>query len=96
MNTKSEGKFESDYLKYCRIRGIACKKLILASEASWPDRTLLYKGKIMFMELKRKGEKPTHLQLYTLKALTDQGFYAVWSSDLDDAMFLTEQWRVAQ
>ena len=47
----------------------------------------------MFLELKKPGEKPTPLQQYTLDNLTADGFYARWSSDLEQMKRIVLDWR---
>lgn len=55
-------------------RGIALK-FISPSFAGMPDRiVLLPKGKIAFIELKRKGENPRALQISRHKMLKKLGF----------------------
>ena len=55
-------------------RGIALK-FISPSFAGMPDRiVLLPKGKIAFIELKRKGEEPRALQVSRHKMLRKLGF----------------------
>ena len=88
-----ERKVEEKFLAYCLSIGVQCKKLKLASEASWPDRTLMYRGRVMFIELKRKGEKPTPLQLYTIDKLERDGFTAGWSDTLEYMISAVTQWR---
>ena len=84
---------ERQFLEYCKELEIKCPKLKLASESSWPDRTLLYRGQVMFLELKKPGEKPTPLQQYTLDNLTAAGFYARWSDNLIQMKLLVLDWR---
>jgi len=88
-----ERRVESQFVEYCTALGIKCLKLKLASESSWPDRTLLYKGQVMFMELKRAGEKPTPLQQYTLDELMTTGFHARWSNDYEQMKLIVLAWR---
>lgn len=88
-----ESRIETQFVDYCGQLGIKCPKLKLASESSWPDRTLLYRGQVMFLELKKPGEKPTPLQQYTLDNLTADGFYARWSSDLEQMKRIVLDWR---
>lgn len=85
---------EYTILSYCNSLDIRCLKLRLASESSWPDRTLLYKGRMMFLEFKRKGEKPTPLQQYTLDRLTDNGFKALWVDDVQIAKVIIYEWKL--
>lgn len=93
MTTKSEREVEKQFLELCESLGIRCEKLKLASESSWPDRTLLYKGMVMFFELKRKGETPTPLQAYTLGELQKAGFEARWSNDWEQMRLIVIAWR---
>jgi hypothetical protein len=84
---------EAKFVAYCRSIGVKCLKLRLASESSWPDRTLLYKGRVMMMELKRRGERPTPLQDFTLRSLRADGFTALWSDDLVDQCGYVLAWK---
>lgn len=93
VSIKLEREVEKNFLGFCEALGILCKKLRLASESGWPDRTLLYKGQVMFMELKRKGETPTPLQLYTLGILEGRGFEARWSNDWEHMKLIVIAWR---
>lgn len=93
MSTRLERHVEADFKEYCKELGIVCKKLKLAGESSWPDRTLLYRGHVMFLELKRSGEKPEPLQLHTLNLLTKMGFEARWSSDLEHMKLIVLAWK---
>ena len=52
--------------------GVGFYKLKLASGAGWPDRTLIYRGRTMFMELKGVGGRLTPLQEFTLERLADK------------------------
>ena len=90
---ESEGSIEARFIAWCTHSGIVCKKLQLNSEGGWPDRTLLYKGRVMFIELKRFGERPTPLQRYILDELTKIGFTAVWADTFKQATVLTEDWK---
>ena len=88
-----EREVETDFVEFCKQLKIVCKKLKMASESSWPDRTLLYRGFVMFMELKKRGEKPTDLQMYTLNLLTTMGFEARWSNDLEQMKLIVIAWK---
>lgn len=76
--TKLESKFESDFMSWVhRQQGLALK-LPANTYAGIPDRMVLYKGKVAFVELKRDGEKPKALQEYWMKELRTKGFVAFW------------------
>lgn len=78
---------------WCINQGIDFRKLKLASESAWPDRTLFYRGQFMVIECKREGERPTPLQQYTLDRMSKQGTFACWSDNLEHAKNLISQWR---
>ena len=89
----TESAIEYALVSFCNQQGIKCHKLVLASKSGWPDRTLLYKGRAMFIEVKRPGERPTSLQDYMLAMLSNQGFRAIWSDNLTDMKLNVIQWK---
>ncbi len=86
-----ESKIEAKFRAFCLSEGITCKKL--KGDIGWPDRTLLYRGQVMFMELKRQGAKPTPLQVFCLEWLQGQGFTAEWSDNLVEMKSLVMNWK---
>lgn len=88
-----ERKVEEKFRDFCIANRIECQKLALVNGSGWPDRTLLYRGHVMFLELKRKGEKPKPLQMFVLERLTKNGFKAGWSDDLEDMIATVTEWR---
>lgn len=88
-----ESKVERLVVQYCESHDILCEKLVLASMAGWPDRTLLYRGQVMFLELKRPGERPSPLQQYVLDGLTRKGFHARWADNADKATHIIHNWK---
>ena len=87
-----ERKVEEKFRDFCIANRIECHKLVLANGSGWPDRTLLYKGHVMFLELKRKGEKPKPLQMYVLDRLVANKFRAGWSDDLEEMIATVTEW----
>lgn len=60
-----ERSIEGAVVRYARERGIEPIKLNGMGKRSLPDRMFLGpRGRIVFIEFKRKGEKPTPLQLH--------------------------------
>lgn len=88
-----ESDLEYDVVLFCKSKDIRCEKLKLASKSGWPDRTLLYKGCVIFLELKRPKEKPTPLQQYTLDMLAKEGFQAYVVDSLDQAESIINDWK---
>ena len=87
-----ESKIEADVQAYCKKNGVMCEKLRLASESGWPDRTLLYKGRVKFLELKKQGEKPVPLQAFIMERLTMRGFPAFWADKTELAITIIKGW----
>ena len=87
-----EGDIEKAACEFARRRGVIVKKLVIASEASWPDRTFLFRDHTMFIEFKRKGETPTPLQSYTIDSLRSEGFVVHVCDDLKAAKTIIDEW----
>lgn len=48
----------------------------------WPDRIVIMPGAfICFVELKRPGKTPSHIQSRRLRKLRQLGFHAFWADD---------------
>jgi hypothetical protein len=88
-----EADIERAACRFAFMLGVDSPKLVLASQASWPDRTFLYRGRVMFIEFKQKGKKPTPLQEMRLKQLRDQGFRADVCDDLESAKQLIQEFK---
>ena len=80
-----ESKIESKLVKFCRENGICTRKFASPSNRGVPDRIFCKNGKVLFLELKRTGEKPTALQYRELDTLQRQGMKATWSDNYEDA-----------
>ena len=79
-----EKALERKLVRFCRENGFLCLKLSGMNQRGQPDRMLLKDGKVLFMELKGKGKKPTKLQLHYLTKLQAHGFPACWVDNWDD------------
>lgn len=64
-----------DYLKK-RVREIGgkCIKMLPTFESGIPDRQVLYKGRVIFVELKKADKEPRKLQAVFMKELNKNGF----------------------
>ena len=72
-----EREVEKAVVDYAKSRGVIALKLEGPHDTGKPDRALFYRGRCMFMEMKRPGEKPTKLQQSWLDRFTEAGFDAV-------------------
>ena len=71
----SEKAIEQYLVKQVRKAGGICLKYFNPGETGYPDRIcLLPAGKIIFVELKSKGEKPRKNQLVRMNELKSIGF----------------------
>lgn len=82
-----EAKLESRLRLWAKANGIVTYKFTSPGHSSVPDRIFLRDGRIVFMELKDKGKKPTPLQLRELRILQDNGMHAIWADNFDDAVW---------
>ena len=91
--TKYERETERDTIAFCHSLGMRCKKLKPEGESGWPDRTLMYRGQVMFLELKRVGLKPEPLQRYVLNELVNNGFEAKHASNFEHIKLIILAWK---
>ncbi len=70
----SEKAIEKYLVERCREAGLLCLKYSNPNAVGYPDRLVcLPEGKIVWVELKSKGKKPTKLQQIRHKELQDHG-----------------------
>lgn len=76
---------ERDLGKYARGKGCLYYKFTSPAHPCVPDRIVVSpRGRVLFLELKRRGNTPTVKQLAELLALTEKGVDARWSDNLDE------------
>lgn len=69
-----ESKIESYLVQQVKKIGGKAIKMVPTFENGIPDRQVLFKGRTIFVELKRSGEKPRPLQIEFMKQLEAHGF----------------------
>ena len=89
-----ESKIESDAVAFAKTLGIKGPKLAIINQRSWPDRTFMYRGHILMIEFKQKGEKPTPLQQDTIDTLIADGFDVTVCDDLNAAKVILSGWKI--
>ena len=82
----TESQIEKKVCQFAKDNGISTLKLSGPNDRGKADRMFMRKGKVMFMELKAEGKKPTALQQRFLKQRTDDGFLAMWTDDYIEAI----------
>ena len=81
-----ESDVESAVTTYAKSQGCVTYKLNGAGERGKPDRLILRNGEVLFLELKRPGQKPTLLQWHHIRKLRAQGFAAEWANTVPSAL----------
>lgn len=71
-----ERDIEAKVCDYAKKRGMLCYKFTSPSRRSVPDRMFITAaGKVFFIELKRKGQKPTPSQTVEIERIRKHGVY---------------------
>ena len=83
-----ERTLEKGLVQYCKGRGWLCVKA--PDVANVPDRIIIGKGFVAFIELKRFGETPRPGQLEYLDRLRDLDQNAVWFDNITDTITYLE------
>lgn len=88
--TPLEKVLERNLGKYCKDHGILYIKGKATGQKGFPDRMLIRNGRVLFLELKRKGCNPSPLQLHWLSELRDHGISAEWTDSFEKAVKIIE------
>lgn len=84
-----ESTLEAQIVHYAKSKGCLAYKFSSPSQRGVPDRMIIGPtGKILFLEIKAPGRKPTQLQRYELAELRTHGMPATWVDRFDDAKIL--------
>ena len=70
---------EKEIRIYAESKGMISIKLSGPGNRGKPDRIFFYKGRVLILEIKKPGEKPTKLQNQWLTAFKDMDFDATWT-----------------
>lgn len=78
-----ESAIESALVRHAKKLGIYTTKFTSPSRRGVPDRIFIYKGVVLFLELKAPGGKPTKLQMHEMRELGGQGANVMWTDNLE-------------
>ena len=71
----TEADVENPFCKYAKTKGCNALKLVFLNKKGFPDRTVVCpKGRILFIEFKRKGKLQSPAQILVQKMLERLGF----------------------
>jgi Holliday junction resolvase len=73
-----ESKVEEKICDHARKTGWQVYKFVSPGRRGVPDRMFICPGKVVFMEIKAPGKKPTPLQMSELEKLWNRGVHATW------------------
>jgi len=79
----SESIIERAVCAYAKSRGCLVMKLAGPNQKGQPDRMFIRSGKVLFIEFKAPGKKPTALQMKWLKDLCNQGMDATFCDNAE-------------
>lgn len=80
-----ESALERKVVAYCKSHGLLCYKFVSPGNRGVPDRLILGRGKVLFLELKAPGSGPTTLQNYEAAQIFKAGFQSCWSDNFEQA-----------
>jgi len=84
---KLEREIERELGVYCKKQGWLYYKFRSPSNSGVADRIVVTeKGRVIFLELKREGNKPTTLQAKFIMDILDHGGIADWKDTLKSAI----------
>lgn len=78
-----ESAVEAGIIAFAKKNGIWTRKFSSPAHRGVPDRIFIRMGRVLFLEVKRPGEKPTQLQEHELQLIRDAGGTAVWVDSVE-------------
>lgn len=81
---KREAQVEGSLVRYAAKKGVLTFKFSSPSHRGVPDRIFMCNGNVLFLEIKRPGERPTKLQEHTMRAIKNCGVAVDWVDNEDD------------
>jgi Holliday junction resolvase len=85
-----ESTIEQAVVTYARMRGCLVIKNATPGHRGVPDRLFLKSGKVMFLEFKAPGKKPSAIQMRWLRDLYYEGFPAFDCDDVEQGKRLID------
>lgn len=88
MATVTEKSIELKVCRWARDNGWLVYKFTSPSQRGVPDRLFIKDGRVVFIEFKRPGHRPTRLQAYHINTLVRAGVIAEWADSVDSAILI--------
>lgn len=87
----TEAKIEQKLVAYCRKQGLLTYKFSSPAHRGVPDRVIMGRGRIMFLELKRPGNTLTELQKHEIARICAAGVHCTWATGYESAKAVVDQ-----
>jgi hypothetical protein len=78
-----ESTIEQAVCAYAKSKGCLSLKLAGQNQKGQPDRMFLFHGRVLFVEFKAPGKRPTALQARWLDRLADHTFHTACCDDIE-------------
>lgn len=78
-----ERDIEAHLVKRCKEIGALCEKFTSPQCRSVPDRLLIWNGRVVFVELKATGKKPTEAQVRDHDRRVAVGASVCWTDSIE-------------
>ena len=92
-----ESTIEREVCAYAKTKGCLTLKLSGQNQKGQPDRMFLFSGRVLFVEFKAPGKKPTALQARWLDRLSEHTFHATSCDNIEAGKrlidLLTTPWQ---
>lgn len=87
-----ESSLEAKVIRESHKRRCECLKLVAVGKYGFPDRTIICpRGRVFFVELKKKKEKAKRRQSWFHKVLRQYGFEVFVVDDINDFINIIEE-----
>lgn len=86
MRRDLEVSLEEAVIDYAHKRGWWEGKFVCPGQVGVPDRIFIRRGRVIFIELKKLGEKPKPKQLSKHAEMRKYGAEVFWTDNLEEAM----------
>ncbi|QHJ81272.1 MAG: hypothetical protein [Caudoviricetes sp.] len=86
-----ERDIEAYLVKRCKEIGALCDKFTSPQRRSVPDRLITFGGRVLFVELKATGKKPTEAQVRDHERRRAAGAEVVWTDSKEGVDRLLER-----
>jgi Holliday junction resolvase len=86
-----ESTIEKEICKFAKDHGCIVLKLAGEHDRGKPDRLFIKSGKVLFMEIKAPGKRPTPLQEMWLRKILEQNVPTGWTDSVSGGISLLRE-----